>query len=82
MTRLAIILNMVDYSQLKVPDLKKLLGERGLVLSGNKADLIARLQEDDTKKGTAGAGKSSISIHAHISSPSRLRGLDYKGEKC
>jgi hypothetical protein len=49
---------MVDYSTHKVPDLKKLLSERGLVISGNKADLVARLQEDDSKKaGTGGAGK-------------------------
>jgi len=46
---------MADYSQLKVPDLKKLLQERGLVISGNKADLIARLQEDDGKKAGSGA---------------------------
>lgn len=42
---------MADYSQMKVPDLKKILSERGLVVSGNKADLIARLQEDDKKAG-------------------------------
>jgi hypothetical protein len=40
---------MTDYTQLKVPDLKKLLQERGLAMSGNKADLIARLQEHDKK---------------------------------
>ncbi|KAK2630333.1 hypothetical protein QTJ16_001153 [Diplocarpon rosae] len=55
---------MADYNALKVPDLKKLLGERGLVVSGNKADLIARLQEDDTKKNGAtaasGAGEDEI----------------------
>jgi hypothetical protein len=46
---------MADYSQMKVPDLKKILQERGLVVSGNKADLIARLQEDDKKaSGTTG----------------------------
>ena len=45
---------MVDYSQHKVPDLKKILQERGLVISGNKADLIARLQEDDNKKTATG----------------------------
>ena len=47
---------MADYSQFKVPDLKKLLQERGLIISGNKADLIARLQENDKKSGT-GVGK-------------------------
>jgi len=45
---------MADYNALKVPDLKKLLSERGLVVSGNKADLIARLAEDDGKKGGGG----------------------------
>jgi hypothetical protein len=47
---------MLDYSQLKVPDLKKILQERGLVISGNKADLVARLQEHDKKSG-GGTGK-------------------------
>ena len=40
-------LAMADYSSLKVPELKKLLGERGLVTTGDKADLIARLQDSD-----------------------------------
>ncbi|KAI6246379.1 hypothetical protein HI914_05311 [Erysiphe necator] len=40
-----------DYPSLKVPDLKKLLQERGLPVSGNKAELISRLQEDDKKSG-------------------------------
>ncbi|KAH7409424.1 hypothetical protein BKA64DRAFT_664918 [Cadophora sp. MPI-SDFR-AT-0126] len=55
---------MADYSSQKVPDLKKLLSERGLVISGNKADLIARLQEDDAKKNggaaSSGAGEDEI----------------------
>jgi hypothetical protein len=38
---------MVEYTSLKVPELKKLLQERGLAATGNKADLVARLQEDD-----------------------------------
>jgi len=50
---------MADYSKEKVPDLKKLLQERGLVISGNKADLIARLQEDDSKKAGGAAGMCS-----------------------
>lgn len=48
---------MADYTNLKVPDLKKLLSERGLGVSGNKADLVARLTEDDTKKTSGGAGQ-------------------------
>lgn len=54
---------MTDYSTLKVPDLKKILSDRGLVVSGNKADLIARLQEDD-KKSAGGAGKDSAADKA------------------
>jgi hypothetical protein len=47
---------MIEYNSLKVPDLKKLLGERSLPISGNKSDLIARLQEHDKKPiSTAGA---------------------------
>ena len=38
---------MAEYSSLKVPELKKLLAERGLAQTGNKADLIARLNEND-----------------------------------
>lgn len=55
---------MVDYSSQKVPDLKKLLSERGLVISGNKADLIARLQEDDAKKNGGAAACMFITIYA------------------
>ncbi|KAH8815959.1 hypothetical protein F5884DRAFT_203598 [Xylogone sp. PMI_703] len=52
---------MTDYTQLKVPDLKKLLQERSLPTSGNKADLIARLQENDKKPAdSAGAGEDEI----------------------
>lgn len=46
---------MTDYNALKVPELKKLLTDRSLPVSGNKADLIARLQEND-KKPDAAAG--------------------------
>ncbi len=46
---------MADYASFKVPELKKLLSDRGLPIAGNKADLIARLQENDSTgkaKGT------------------------------
>ncbi|KAI1003817.1 hypothetical protein K3495_g4393 [Podosphaera aphanis] len=49
-----------SYPSLKVPDLKKLLQERGLVVSGNKAELISRLQEDDKKAGNDIAGEDEI----------------------
>ncbi|KAL2133605.1 hypothetical protein VTI74DRAFT_2043 [Chaetomium olivicolor] len=41
---------MADYNSMKVPELKKLLTERGLPHTGNKADLIARLTENDNQK--------------------------------
>ncbi|KAK5995903.1 hypothetical protein PT974_04321 [Cladobotryum mycophilum] len=46
---------MSDYSTLKVPELKKLLAEKKLPQTGNKADLIARLQEDDKKNASPSA---------------------------
>ena len=45
---------MADYTSLKVPDLKKLLQERSLPVSGNKAELIARLQSADSSAAAAG----------------------------
>lgn len=38
---------MTDYSSLKVVDLKKALKERSLPVSGNKADLVKRLEDAD-----------------------------------
>ena len=43
---------MSDYSKMKNADLEGLLKERGLPHSGKKADLVARLQEDDKKKAS------------------------------
>ena len=42
---------MPDYEKLKVQDLKKLLSERALPVSGNKAELVARLVEHDREDG-------------------------------
>lgn len=39
----------VDYTQFKVPELKKLLQARSLPISGLKADLITRLKENDSQ---------------------------------
>jgi SAP domain-containing ribonucleoprotein len=44
---------MADYSSMKVPELKKLLSERGLPQTGNKADLIGRLQDNDKEQAKA-----------------------------
>jgi hypothetical protein len=57
---------MTDYTSLKVPDLKKLLQERSLQQSGNKADLIARLQDHDKSTTIPNnlpcAGNSSLAL--------------------
>lgn len=37
---------------LKVVELKKELAERGLIMTGNKSDLVARLEEYMLKRGT------------------------------
>ena len=66
---------MVDYSQHKVPDLKKILQERGLVVSGNKADLIARLQEDD-KKSTTGKLNLRRTV-TQLSAPNLANAIHY-----
>lgn len=42
---------MSDYSSKKVAELKELLSARGLAVSGNKADLVARLEENDKVAG-------------------------------
>ncbi|KEZ46666.1 hypothetical protein SAPIO_CDS0501 [Scedosporium apiospermum] len=39
----------MEYTSMKVPELRKLLQERSLPVTGNKADLVARLQENDKK---------------------------------
>lgn len=38
---------MAEYTSFKVPELRKLLSERGLPQTGNKTELIARLTEND-----------------------------------
>ncbi|KAK4465163.1 putative structure-specific endonuclease subunit SLX4 [Cladorrhinum samala] len=47
--------DMADYGSLKILDLKKLLQERSLKISGNKPELVARLQEDDKHQAAAPA---------------------------
>ncbi|KAK0651730.1 hypothetical protein B0T16DRAFT_454159 [Cercophora newfieldiana] len=49
---------MADYNSMKVPELKKLLNERGLTQAGNKADLIARLVENDKEQAKASDPKA------------------------
>lgn len=54
---------MTDYATLKVPELKKLLQEKSLPVTGNKADLIARLSEHD--KSSEPAKPCESPFHAH-----------------
>lgn len=52
---------------MKVPELKKLLVERGLPHTGNKADLIARLTENDKQKAAeSAAGKISHFLNRRL----------------
>jgi SAP domain-containing ribonucleoprotein len=53
---------MAEYSSLKVPELKKLLAEKGLPQTGNKADLIARLQENEKQPEAEEKPGTSISL--------------------
>lgn len=55
---------MSDYASLKVPELKKLLAEKKLSQTGNKADLIARLQEADKKDATASGEDSKPGMYS------------------
>lgn len=50
---------MTDYASFKVPELKKLLTDRKLATTGNKADLVARLQENDQAAAAAPAAAES-----------------------
>ncbi len=71
---------MAEYTAMKVPDLKKLLGERGIPQAGNKADLIARLVEDDKKKAAPAVAKSAAGTYSLLSLPvSRCAGCPCHG---
>ena len=58
----------VDYESMTVPTLRELLAERGLIVSGIKAELIARLEEDDAslseESETLGASEEAPSEEA------------------
>ncbi|WQF89758.1 hypothetical protein CDEST_14772 [Colletotrichum destructivum] len=60
-TVVVVVANMpTDYSSLKVPELKKLLQERGLPATGNKLDLVNRLKENDKQAAPATAEEDEI----------------------
>ncbi|KAH7032974.1 uncharacterized protein B0I36DRAFT_348108 [Microdochium trichocladiopsis] len=63
---------MTDYASLKVPELKKLLQEKSLSATGNKADLIARLKEhDEAQGGSKPAGGAEDEIDWDDDEPSK-----------
>jgi SAP domain-containing ribonucleoprotein len=45
---------MSDYAKKTVTELQGILKERGLVHTGKKAELVARLQENDTSAAAPG----------------------------
>lgn len=49
------------YTSLKVPELRKLLQERSLPITGNKADLVSRLEENDKTTAPAAAQPGNAS---------------------
>jgi SAP domain-containing ribonucleoprotein len=53
-----------SYQKLKIPELKKLLHDRALAISGNKADLIERLVEHDKSSAATPAASSSTAPKA------------------
>ena len=50
----------MPFEDLKVPELKELLKERGLKVSGKKSELIERLEADDTNDFTRTDMKSHV----------------------
>ena len=59
----------MEYPSLKVPELRKILQERNLPTTGNKADLVARLQEDDKSKAPAAAQPGTSPRMSAVSVP-------------
>ena len=49
-----------DFAKLKVPELKVLLRERGLPVSGKKAELIARIQVSETESPLSDETQSTL----------------------
>ncbi|KAI3321923.1 hypothetical protein HD806DRAFT_150540 [Xylariaceae sp. AK1471] len=69
---------MADYATLKVPDLKKLLQERQLPVTGNKADLIARLQEHDKANEDPKPASAAAATAAPVSAEEDV--IDYSDD--
>ena len=64
---------MTDYNKFKVPELKELLKERGIPLTGltRKAQMIEKLEETDNAKEAAPIGEEAVATEE----PERVAGL-------
>ena len=68
---------MSDYENMTVAELKELLKEAGLPVSGKKADLVLRLQEND---GSSGASEEVEETVEEVEEDSYED--DYEDEDC
>ncbi|KAI9756838.1 MAG: hypothetical protein M4579_003674 [Chaenotheca gracillima] len=68
---------MADYNNLKVPELKKLLQDRSLPVSGNKAELITRLHEHDTSSSKPALSTSAQPAAATTIAPPAEEEIDW-----
>lgn len=69
---------VIDYAQLKVPELKKILTDRALPISGNKADLIARLQDHDKKSATTTGTRRCEGARTYLQLRGRVPPLKFR----
>ena len=62
---------MADYDRMKVDDLKKLLKDRGLPATGNKADLLQRVLDADAAERRAAESDhgSGVIVKAYCNYP-------------
>lgn len=63
----------VDYSAMTLPELKDELRQRGLRVSGKKAELVARIAEFDADNGAATASASASEDDAAMMEPAMVR---------
>jgi len=68
-----------DYSSLTVVELKALCSERGLPTSGNKSELIARLEADDTSDSTEAPAEEAAAEEDTVA-PDESAVADEEGE--
>ena len=75
----------VDYGAMTVPELKELLQERDLVVSGVKAELVSRLEEDDVQlekfKARLGHVEGAADVMEDDDDEDLLEGLELDDEE-